>query len=107
MNIANTINTLVGFRKNNLTSNYESKRNLDLLEIFALIKFCLFNLCTAKAQDKVCAEIMFILSQIDFDAFTTNECRIATLVYEYVQRIILHSKQFTSFAPTGYNFFHI
>ena len=87
------MNTLIGFRKNNLTSNYKSKRNLDMVEIFALIKFCLFNLCTAKVQNKVCAEtIMFILSQIAFDAFTTNECRIATLVYKYVQRIILHSK---------------
>ena len=78
-----------------------------MLEIFAVIKFCLFNVCTAKVENKVCAEIMFILSQVAFDASQTNECQIATLVYKYVQRTILHSKQFTSFAPTGYNFFHI
>ena len=78
-----------------------------MVEIFAVIKFCVFNLFTAKVQNKVCAEIMFILSQVAFDASQTNECQIATLVYKYVQRIILHSKQFTSFAPTGYNFFHI
>ena len=64
-----------------------------------------FQYKRAKVQNKVCAEIiMFILSQMAFDAFTTNECQIATLVYEYVQRIILHSKQFTDFAPTGYSF---
>lgn len=78
-----------------------------MLEIFAVIKFCLFNVCTAKVQNNVCAEIMFILSQVAFDAFTTNDCQIVTVVYKYVQRIILHSKQFTDFAPTGYNFFHI
>ena len=78
-----------------------------MVEIFAVTKFCLFNLCTAKVQNKVCAEIMFILSQVAFNAFTTNECQIATLEYKYVQRIILHSKQFTYFAPTGYDFFHI
>ena len=73
-----------------------------MLELFAVIKCCLFNL--AKVQNKVCAEIMFMLSQVAFDASKTNECQIATLVYKFVQRIILHSKLFTDFAPTGYKF---